>query len=200
MIIASLDLETTGLDAEKDQILEFGCILFDTDSIVPANQMPYFRRGIVWERLSGHPVALDMNSELIHTLSTKNYTIVYDGASSDGYCEITELGSQFFDWLKRIPFGPDAEGRIKLHLAGKNFGGFDQQFLKRVPDFNEYIRLTHRAFDPAVLFFNPAEDMQLPALEQCCVRAGLGSSITHRALGDAQAVIECLRYAWSKRP
>ena len=45
-------------------------------------------------------------------------------------------------------------GRSKaVTPAGKNFASFDRQFLKRLPDFENKVRLHHRTLDPATLFW-----------------------------------------------
>jgi hypothetical protein len=194
--IVSLDIETTGLDPERDQILEFGAIIFDsTKNDVPLEDLQMFRRIVYRERIEGHPFAINMNSELIRAMSR-----VKPGALPDDMCLPDQIGHQFFVWLEGrgfVPEGRNRDGVIKIVAAGKNFGAFDMQFLKHLPSFNDYVQISHRSFDPAVLFFDPEKDDKLPALEQCLQRAGHSTSVTHQALGDAKAVIQCLRYVWT---
>lgn len=188
MIIASIDLETTGLRPDRHQILEFGCVLFDTGYTGPLQTMPKFQYRIYHHEIIGEPVALRMNAKLIEAMSyqdPKNF--------SEGWGFIDALPIAFRYWLGAKGLPSDAEGRVKLHPAGKNFGSFDSQFLKQVPGWTDKIRMTHRAFDPAVLYFRPEVDAQLPDLRTCLQRAELPEELLHEALGDALSVVALLR-------
>jgi hypothetical protein len=76
--------------------------------------------------------------------------------------------------------------------AGKNFASFDRQFLKRLPDFENKVRLHHRTLDPATLFWLRVDE-QLPDSKTCYQRAGMDPKVAHTALEDALAVVQLVR-------
>lgn len=76
-------------------------------------------------------------------------------------------------------------------VAGKNFGSFDLQFLKKLPDWD--IKIDHRIIDVGNLYWWPREDTKLPTLETCMVRAGIPGLVTHNALEDAKIVMQLIR-------
>lgn len=57
MKYVSIDIETTGLNPLKDQILQFGAVKCTGET---------FTRNIKWDRISGDPFALDMNKNLLN--------------------------------------------------------------------------------------------------------------------------------------
>jgi DNA polymerase III epsilon subunit-like protein len=85
------------------------------------------------------------------------------------------------------------DGKTALTAAGKNFASFDRQFLKRLPRFEQVVRLRHRTLDPAVLYWHPLEDEELPSSKTCYERAGLDNKVAHTAVEDALAVVRLVR-------
>lgn len=195
MLIASIDIETTGLNPINHQILDFGCILFDTEQMeLDVYSRPVFRKRIYWPEIVGEPIALRMNAKILEAMSYQDPKGV-----EEGWCTINYLASMFRSWLLMY-MKADAQGRAKIHPAGKNFGAFDGQFLHQVPGWDKDIRMVHRSFDPAVLYFNPLTDLQLPDLKTCLQRAGLPTDCLHQAIGDAAAVVELLRVKFRDYP
>jgi len=64
----SIDIETTGLDPENNQILSIGAIIEDTNNILPLESIPTFHAAIIRENVTGSLVALNMNNKLIETI------------------------------------------------------------------------------------------------------------------------------------
>lgn len=69
MKYVSIDLETTGLDPEKCQILSFSGILEDTTKQLDFLEIPKFNIYVLREEITGSPFALKMNSEIIERIS-----------------------------------------------------------------------------------------------------------------------------------
>lgn len=172
----SIDLETTGLDPEECQVLEFGAVIDDWHS--PVDQLPHFRRDIMPCEgfISGQPFALALNRDILMRLH------------EDGGLQEEALGEQFAHWL-------DENGLDPKHVmaAGKNFASFDKQFLCRIPGFSDQIRFRHRAIDPAMYYWRPDIDGELPSTKICLQRAGLPDRVAHTAVEDCITVIQLIR-------
>lgn len=187
MKFLSIDIETTGLDPQKNQILEFGAIAIDT-SYPTVPYIADFRAVFVHQELTGNPIALTMNAELISEINTllKTKDFDYDefnyNKPNDIYVRNSEEFQKYFDeWLESINF----TGRITL--AGKNLASFDLKFIEAA---GIKIKYRHRMIDPAILYVDWATDETLPDLQQCLDRAGIVKSVEHTSLADAGDVAE----------
>lgn len=187
----SIDIETTGLDPEKHDIIEFGAILEDTKLQLPFETIPKFNTLLVTKtgNFTGNPYALSMHSELFKELAKKIDKRTMNVMSIDS------LRKNFTDWIIEKVYNNTTLIISKISIAGKNFSGFDLQFLnKKLPQFSSYLNFSHRTIDPAILYFNPETDTELPDLKTCKQRAGItDSEVSHRTLRDAMDVIEVLR-------
>jgi DNA polymerase III epsilon subunit-like protein len=66
MKYVSIDIETTGLDLENDDILSIGAVIEDTNNIVPIEQLPKIHIIVVRERIhTGSLFAINLNKQLI---------------------------------------------------------------------------------------------------------------------------------------
>jgi oligoribonuclease (3'-5' exoribonuclease) len=182
----SLDIETTGLDPETCQILEFGAVIDSLDR--PRDERKEFQCFVVHDRIVGEPYALAMNHEILRILAEKEKYPQYR------FLRWTDVSYEFSRWLKQNT--PES----KSHTAGgKNFAGFDLRFLRRLPGWKENVRLRHRYIDPAELWWNPEIDgTLLPDSDTCLARAEIAKSTAHRALADAHDTCELVR-RWSER-
>lgn len=186
MIYVSIDLETTGLDPINNQILEFGAVIEDTNNILPIHELPSFQVYIDNGNLiHGNPFALQMNATILKRIATFEDGYVYT--------EPKYLGELFHKFLKDNGFPLELNSKIKINVAGKNFGAFDLNFLNNCENFNNYISISHRIIDPAMLYVNWKEDKSLPNLTECKARANLNGEVTHNAVEDAIDVINTLR-------
>lgn len=73
----SIDLETTGLNPEKYQILTFSAILEDTAKKLSFEECPKLNIYILRDEIIGSPFAINMNSKIIASISR------YQGLKSD---------------------------------------------------------------------------------------------------------------------
>ena len=195
----SIDLETTGLDPQNSQILEFGAVLEDTNNILPMDELPYYHAYIVPEKgiITGHIYALNMNASIIEKINNKNTL-----QEKYNFIELGDLTESFLFWLSSQGFktnkidGESINVSEYLNIAGKNFNGFDKLFLNNVPLWNKHIKMRHRVIDPAVLFVDWKNDGALPDLSKCKEKAGLDSVVSHLAIDDAKDVIRLLRKSY----
>lgn len=177
MPFAALDIETTGRDPQRHQVLEIRCVV-ETDWRTAVDELPSFRRLVNPGEIVGEPQALVMNQRLLKELADNP--------------ETPPLDLQLIDLMGFI-WNHFAHG-ANLTFAGKNVGAFDIAFLKRSSQWS-LIRHKHRFIDVGNLFWRPETDAALPDLGACRERAGLHLSArpAHDALADCKTVIECVR-------
>jgi oligoribonuclease (3'-5' exoribonuclease) len=180
----SIDLETTGLDPDNCQIIEFGTVCADTEHPeTPVEELPRFHTYIRAEFYSGEPYALSMHGEIFRRIATKEPPYQY--------LWVYELAEAFDNFAIRQGLRRDA----KVTAAGKNFAAFDLAFLRfHCPELAS--RISHRSFDPAMLYYKPFVDAKIPDLKTCLERAGIFKPVAHTALEDAEDVIRCLNAGW----
>lgn len=180
MKYVSIDLETSGLDPETCDIIEIGAVIDDLEVSRPIKGLPRFHAYVVKESYRGEPYALSMHPEIFKRIATR--------AEGYQYLAPEEVGKAFFEFLRENGL----DGTITA--AGKNFASFDAKFLKKLPDFEEEVKIRHRVIDPAMLYWKPEEDGTiLPGTSLCMKRAGLKSVVAHTALEDAEVVVELIR-------
>lgn len=181
MKLISIDIETTGVDPERDQIIEFAAVAFDPQPEI-ADSDGNVKRGretwdtfeglIRYDRITGSPFALQMNHEILAEIAgaKETYRTIYPDAES--------LLIEFKQFLIKHQDGTD-----HLHPAGKNFCNFDLQFLKRIPGWDD-MPLRRRCLDVGSLVFNP-NDGEIRNLKKCLEVVGIRKEISHRAIDDA---------------
>jgi oligoribonuclease len=217
----SVDIETSGLDHEKNDILSVAAIIEDTEKVLPWEEIPKFHVAILRHEITGSPRAITMNSKLIEYISRwmepENELESMNIANESGltFCREEDVAKEFYWFLEENGLGHGLNnsggysefkgGRIKgsamnnatkpitINVAGKNFATFDKKFLEKLPWWQKLIRIRQRVLDPAILFVDWKEDESLPSLDKCKNRAGIHGLVTHNALEDAWDVIELLR-------
>jgi hypothetical protein len=183
MKYVSCDIETLGLDVSCN-IIEFGAVLDDLLNPLEIENLPKFHCYIIQNKYVGEPYAMSMHSEILKRLAKKEegYTYLYP----------KQLGAEFKKFLLNNGYS-EKNNKITINLAGKNFMGFDNLFLKEHTDFHKYINIRSRVLDPAILYFKPNEDSTLPGLQTCLERASIKSTVKHTAIEDCLDVIQLLR-------
>lgn len=173
-----LDIETTGLDEEYCQILEIAGVLEDTKNREPIEDLPCFNFYIYRDVFKGDAFALHMNAEILKRIDSRvpGYTYIHENSA---FYAIS-------DFLQRNLCPP------KISLCGKNVGTFDLRFLRKLPRWNENI-FHRRVLDPAMYFWSPEYDSELPDTKLCASRADINIKNQHHALNDCRLVIELMR-------
>ena len=173
----SIDIETTGLDPEKHQILEFAAAYDDLENPVPIEQLPTFVRRIYWDDLVINRYCLKLHRGLLKEIA-EDHADLYETSCGNIVTTIDQLSGHFMTWLSLIGV------RKNYNVAGKNFAGFDGLFLKKVPGFPPWF---YRVIDVGSMFLT-REMSKIP---------GLGKIVEgepeHRALPDALAVVKAIR-------
>jgi len=191
----SIDLESTGLDKEKCQVLEVAVVYDDTDRPQDINACPYFHCYVQHQLYCWEPVAYEMNKRLFEEVLYAKPKIMdmLDLHNINfykqwfGVLDPYNVGRVLKLWLKAIQYEPP------YIVAGKNYGSFDLGFLERLPNFTKDIRLPHRHLDPGSWFVT-LEDVRIPDLKECKKRAKLPENIAHRALDDARDIVLLTRH------
>jgi len=203
MKYVSIDIETSGLDKEKCQILEVGAIIEDTKNPLPFDEIPKYTCIIGWDEIIGEVFALDMNARIIKILA--NLKSIKDKSEKEIFRKANniihpnDVGPHLYYFLyvngmipemnsdgtllsggyaqtwngQMVPMINSATNPVKIYAAGKNFNSFDAIFLNKLPRFADLIQFHHRALDPAILYFDWDTDVDIPSLETCKIRAKL---------------------------
>ena len=175
MLLLSIDLETSGLDPDTCQILEVGAVLFD-----PAN--PGFRwqffESLVYGGgpIVGDPYALASNHEILQRIGDGALTIPADSVPSK-LCRFVRSHTD-----------------EKVTICGKNFDAFDGRFLAKIPYWNTTTFYERRTLDLGALFYDC--NTGVPSLSTIKAKCGLGNTVAHRALQDAQDVASCISWMY----
>jgi len=221
MKYVSIDIETTGLDPENNQILSVAAIIEDTNNPLPFDEVPKFHVAIKRENISGSMFAINMNRDLVESIvhyqtakdqDEKNDLVHMTGMLFMEEEEVVESLYQFLyrnglvdvdpEYLSktsklvngiRYPMLTSNMQKVHITCAGKNFGTFDKLFLEKLPRWKQVFRIRQRILDPSVLFVDWKNDESLPGLSDCKKRAGLSEVVTHNALEDAWDVVELFR-------
>ena len=178
----SIDTETTGLNPDTCEILSFAAVVEDTDKPqIPVEELPYVHYIFNKRIITGEPYALNMNRELIKTITEGVDRRLIDEAS-------------FVDKFSAFVAG-NGLSVTKIKVAGKNFSAFDQRFINRllIKRGHSNITFSHRTLDPSPLFINFKEDEWLPGLDECKIRSDVSGPVSHDALEDARDIIRVLR-------
>jgi oligoribonuclease len=180
----SIDVETTGLDSDRCQLLEFGAVI-ETDWRTPVEELPTFHCYLDLDWIVGEPYALALNSKILNTIALKDKPEVRQNYTFHTVEDLPMMLAHFAE-----KFGLDPK---HLVAAGKNFGAFDLQFIKRLPTFGKYLNFKHRHIDPAMLYWDIETDSAPPSTKECMKRAGIEGDVSHTAVEDARVVIELVR-------
>ena len=222
----SIDIETTGLDPDFNQILSIGAVIEDTLNPLPFEELPKFHAVIKRESVYGSIFALNMNKDLIQAMKDYSEARTQElkdeveeafGAKFYEEDEVVEALYQFCFRNNMVEFDPDflnkhvklVDGfmypilgsnmkKTYLNCAGKNFAGFDKKFLEKLPRWKQVFSIRSRVLDPGILFVDWKNDESIPSLDQCKQRAGIDGAVTHNAVEDAMDVVMLLRKCYQK--
>ncbi|QNE41517.1 hypothetical protein F1C16_19085 [Hymenobacter sp. NBH84] len=186
MRYVSLDLETTGGNFERHQILELAAVVEDSKHPLPLHELPSFRRVVRHPEYVGSAGALALNARLLEELAHK-------GPNRE-LCTPDELLPQLREFLLVQGFKTDKKNCVTFTIAGKNVAVFDVPFLRRLPGYGTLVRTEPATLDPAAFYLNWHKDTRLPTMQTCKARAKFeDDAVAHEALADALDVVRLLR-------
>lgn len=201
----ALDIETTGLDMENDQILEFGAVAVDTKK--PPHTWESIHLIINHPRITGNVYALSMHNRIFEFIKNRKKENIYYGETYPKMCAVIDpkdLYHFLMNFIRKNDFDISKRGGYTITAAGKNASNFDIPFLKKHfnkfnntkfselnddPNNREQLNFRKRVIDPAILYTDFIEDEMVADLSLCKQRAGLDHIVTHNALEDTWDVV-----------
>ena len=201
----SIDIETTGLDPAKHDVVEVAAVIDDLNVQAPLDELPTFHCYVLSHSgvYQTDPYCAFLHQAIFNKIAKNGRYPDKEGK----FVFRDSVADKFETWLLANGFGKAGDTNIagvrngviikelpKFTPAGKNFGSFDLQFLKRMGFTHDRFRIHHRAIDPAMLYFDPRRDTELPNLQACMDRAGILDTVDHTGLGDALQVVKLIRH------
>ena len=173
----SIDIETTGTDDQRHQVLEIAAVY--NQQGVDVMSCPHFQALVDPGEIIGEPYALNMNARLLERLAKEEVD------------SPAVVMTSLMDWVSDIQHHFDID---RFHLIGKNVGSFDYQFLKRMPCWEEAY-FSYRHLEIGSLFSTPggiSGQSDLYATRS----VGTIKGREHEALYDARVSLELARRFW----
>lgn len=190
MNVLHLDIETTGLDFDRHQIVEIGMVYDTFDR--PINELSTFQFYVKHETYVIDPFCLKMHAQRWADIEKNGV-------------KCGEVGDLIVKWLQTLnltwTFEDDkTKSKTTLNLCGKNVAGFDYQFLRIAGIWNNLRRngyhVRHRMLDIGSMYGKSTDDC-LPDLSECCKRAGFSdTNVQHNAIDDCMMTVKLLRKHW----
>lgn len=194
MRYVSLDLETSGPDPLRHQVLELAVVVEDTKRPRPLPELPSFRRLLRHSEIAGTAGALALNARLLAELAAAKEGPASAPEAPADICLPAEVLPQLREFLLSQGFRPDPKDRVRFVMAGKNVASYDLLFLRQLPGWGALLRAEPAVLDPAVFYLNWHKDSRLPSMSICKARAQLpDTEVAHEALADALDVVRLLR-------
>ncbi|HEX8507748.1 MAG TPA: hypothetical protein VF630_20465 [Hymenobacter sp.] len=186
MRYVSLDLETSGPNPRRHQVLELAAVIEDSRRPLPLAELPAFRRVVRHPEYVGTAGALALNARLLVELADKT--------PNPELCALDELLPQLRAFLLEQGFRPNAKDCVAVTMAGKNVASYDLGFLQELPGWGSLVRADPAMLDPAAFYLNWRKDSRLPSMSICKARAQFDDrDVAHEALADALDVVRLLR-------
>lgn len=215
MKLFSLDIETTGKNENKHQIIEVGGVIDDLENPKDLNDLPEFHCYVTHDVYNISEFCLGMHTKtgIFESISNRKEDKKYIPKEKlkyhlgkfvyKNYLDENEKVDKFengkFSWseLHRNERSVRTELLhnflpMRVVAAGKNFGTFDRSFLYNLEGFESTIRFDDRIMDPGPLYAKPSDE-GIPGMETCVERAGLEDDVTHHAVDDSKIVVKLIR-------
>ena len=213
----SIDIETTGLDKDKNQIVEIGAVLDELGSDTLIEDLPKFRAVLIHEEMTIGAYCANLHRDLWPEILKikrscvgelkKDEIVISEGTY---YCTPNRLEFVFHRWLNDIlglgidyymattgAIPEELLEKITINVAGKNPAGFDIPFIENLPNWQGLVRFRRRVFDPASHYARPGDEC-LPDHQTCLNRAGINKTVAHTAVDDALDVVRLIRHKFTK--
>lgn len=204
MKYVSLDIETTGLQHDPNNVLSVALVIEDSDEEKPLEELPALKIIFLHEPKNYSDTAVSMNAKLFaarallkgHVKPEKLEALVGE-QTCKGALDLFAAYKKAESWAlaERMikDFLDDNSIDLTPHMAGKNVGSFDWNFL---PATVQQL-FSGEFLDPGDMY-KRAGDRGRPSMATCSERAGISTFVAHGAYEDALQVIELIRLAPAK--
>jgi DNA polymerase III epsilon subunit-like protein len=193
MNYVSVDIETTGLNPDKCQILQV-CAIIDNGGEL--NKLPRFDFKVRRDFYEGEPYAFAMHTRLLRQLAADHVSSDRKELNWNFYRDIGDEKAMVIAYRSWLAYhGVDLK---HYNVAGKNFASFDRMFLRRI---DEFPLGRHRIIEVGNLYLR-VDDTAVPNTIECCKRAGIkiDKSRIHDALYDCEIVVRLVRAKFRTGP
>lgn len=177
----SIDIETGGLDPEKESLLEVAVVFDDLKNPMALTDLPVFHKYIKAETYN---ISAWSGANL-----NRIFQILNEGTNPD-IIALEQFIPAFKYWIKKCHNFADVP---PINLAGKNIGALDMRFLDYYTNFTAEVKPNFRYIDPAILYFNLDKDESMPGMNKCLTRIGLSTDSAHDAVTDALDTVKLIR-------
>jgi len=184
MKFLSLSLETTGLDCNKNNLLEIGMIVHNTDEPKSYEDSKKTRFWIDSEFYKGAPYALVDNVEIFKQICDLRKE------NSRRLVKPDDAITRIMTFL-RIHFAENGVFNQQIMVVSKN-PILDSDFLSKLKSF-ENLPFQPKYLNPCSFFLNFEEDNGIPGLAKAKERAGLTNPTVRNTLLVAWDMIELIK-------
>lgn len=185
----SIDVETTGLDPDNNQLVEVAAIIdnLNIPTKVSIGELPSYHCYIKHDMYCGNPYALSLHTEKFKNIHNNVGNILTP----------EEFVYSFYNWIvtNNGYYEITNDDIVKIVGAGKNIASFDSLFLKNSHiEFNKHIKFAHRFIDVGNMYLRHTDQLP-PDLDTCAIRAGLDEKnrVNHIAMNEVKMVIKLIR-------
>jgi hypothetical protein len=188
----SLDIETTGLDIEKSNILQLSMV-FD-DGLTEVHKLKTLDVLIDNDKIDySEPYAMKMNKWIFDNIDSfdPRYRVVSINLAHELFCGFVDECSLIIDRFNKE--NGVENPKTSVQFAGKNVGQFDLAIIKnqfKKNDLGMPENIQHRTLDVGPMYFRHFG--YAPTLDE--INSMLGNhEVTHNALDDAFNVVDAIR-------
>lgn len=187
MKYVSIDIETTGLNPDRNQIIEFAAVI--DDLVSPVDKLPKFHLYIMHKDYVVSPYTAILHRRIFEKFENNKLTD-YPQESIDANKETFIVQEDLEFYFSNFLFKNGYKVPMQITVAGKNFATFDLLFIKKLNW--QKIKFNRRMLDPAILYMDKSDET-LPNTEECLKRANINKKVSHAALDDALDVVNLIR-------
>ncbi len=193
MKILVISLLTTGFDPVKNNILELGFLVEQTENELPYEECPKLRLWADFEFYRGCPQSLINHSHVLQKIQEMRDA----NPKSIRLVKPDNIIDKLVSFLKPH-FANNGVFNNQITVAGRNYSGLDQKFLERLKGF-EGIPFSGHVIEPSILLLDTKKDNQPPTFAECKRRVGLEGGANFDSLKDCWDIVQIIRAVNNKK-
>jgi hypothetical protein len=215
MKVIYIDVETTGLDWTRHQMLQLAMVADDLANPKPWEELPKLNIRLSHNPIIGDPVAIAMNHQKILSIANGENDAGIDCTDPQSRSALCSL---IIYWLRENSgYGTKKGNYYQFNAVGKNAAGFDFNFLWEAakgglvqgsephatrngvsisfasPRSSDCYTLASRVLDPGSIMTDLVNDERVPSLNECLKRLGIEENTVHDAMDDCYLLHRIMR-------